>query len=338
MNKRLRTVLQYTFFFGLGIFLVWWSIKDLTSADKSQIRAALKTARYYLIIPVFIILFLSHFLRALRWRLLINSLGYYTSKKNTFFAVMIGYLANQAVPRLGEVLKCTVLARYEKVPAEKLIGTIILERMIDALTLLSIFGITLIIQPDIYSELVNAFFHSSQSKQEKKISAWIIVLITVGIIAFILVLWMLIKKKNFSDLSALFKKIGTRVWQGISAIQHLKKRGQFILFTIAIWGLYLSGGYIGFLALHETEQYGIHEAFSVLSAGSVGMIATPGGIGAYALLIEKTMQVYGLQKGIALAFGWILWLAQTSVILIGGLFSFAVLPYFNKIKQVETTG
>jgi len=129
MNKRLRTVLQYTFFFGLGIFLVWWSIKDLTSADKSQIRAALKTARYYLIIPVFIILFLSHFLRALRWRLLINSLGYYTSKKNTFFAVMIGYLANQAVPRLGEVLKCTVLARYEKIAVDKLIGTIIINHV-----------------------------------------------------------------------------------------------------------------------------------------------------------------------------------------------------------------
>ena len=146
---------------------------------------------------------------------------------------------------------------------------------------------------------------------------------------------MIFKKKTINDLGVLVNKTGRSIWQGISAIQHLKKRKQFILFTIALWTLYLSGGYIGFMALHETEQYGIKEAFTILSAGSIGMIVTPGGIGAYALLIEKTMQIYGLQKGVALAFGWILWLAQTSVILIGGLISFAALPYFNKRKQSE---
>ena len=89
------------------------------------------------------------------------------------------------------------------------------------------------------------------------------------------------------------------------------------------------------MALKETQQYGITEAFTVLSAGSVGMIATPGGIGAYAYLLQKTMQVYGLNEGIALAFGWILWLAQTAVILIGGFISFLAIPYYNKIIQRE---
>ncbi|HKB44011.1 MAG TPA: hypothetical protein VKC90_06470, partial [Chitinophagaceae bacterium] len=91
----------------------------------------------------------------------------------------------------------------------------------------------------------------------------------------------------------------------------------------------------GFYALQETQQYGVKEGFAILSAGSIGMIATPGGIGAYALLIEKTMQVYGLQAGIAIAFGWILWLSQTAVILVGGFISFAALPYFNKKNQRE---
>jgi hypothetical protein len=104
---------------------------------------------------------------------------------------------------------------------------------------------------------------------------------------------------------------------------------------VALWTFYFIGGYIGFYAFQETQQYGVKEGFAILSAGSIGMIATPGGIGAYALLIEKTMQVYGLQTGIALAFGWILWLSQTAVILIGGLVSFAALPYFNKTKQSE---
>ena len=335
MNKRLLTILQYIFFLGLGIFLVWWSIKDLTANDKSQIRKALQTARYWLIIPVFGILFLSHYVRALRWRLLIEPLGFVPSKANTFFAVLIGYLANQAVPRLGEVLKCTVLARYEKIPADKLIGTIILERIIDAITLLIIFGITLAIQPNLYSRIIDAFFTSSKQNEEKKIATWILGLIVLAVILIVIAVWMIIKKKKFKDLALLVKKISQSIIQGVSAIKHLKKRKLFIFFTVALWTLYLSGGYMGFMALQETTPYGIREAFTVLSAGSIGMIVTPGGIGAYAYMIQKTMQLYGLNEGIALAFGWILWLAQTSVILIGGLISFVAIPYYNKRKLSE---
>ncbi|MEQ1676685.1 MAG: lysylphosphatidylglycerol synthase transmembrane domain-containing protein [Chitinophagaceae bacterium] len=336
MNKRLRTILQYTFFLGLGIFLVWWSVKDLTSEDKSQIRLALQTARYWLIIPVFGILFLSHLVRALRWKLLIEPLGYKPSTTNTVFAVFIGYLANQAVPRLGEVLKCTVLARYEKVPADKLIGTIILERIIDAICLMIIFGITLAIQPDIYAQLIDTVFNSGGEKKEKTISSTLVTAIIAGLIILALAIWMIKNKKGFADLLLLFKKIWRSIWQGVSAIKHLKKRWLFLFLTISMWTLYLVGGYIGFMALKETNQYGIKEAFTVLSAGSIGMIATPGGIGTYAYLLQKTMQVYGLNSGVALAFGWILWLAQTVVILIGGLISFVAIPWYNKRKTNET--
>ena len=150
MKKRVSIILQYLFFLGLGIFLVWWSVKDIDNEKWQEIRLALKNARFYLAIPFLSYLFLSHFVRALRWRLLMEPLGYKPDKANTFFAVMIGYLANQAFPRLGEVLKCTLLARYEKIPADKLVGTIILERLIDAISLLMIFGITLAIQPGLY--------------------------------------------------------------------------------------------------------------------------------------------------------------------------------------------
>jgi glycosyltransferase 2 family protein len=332
MNKRLRTILQYSFFLGLGIFLVWWSVKDLTADDKSHIRLALKTARYWLIIPVFGILFLSHYVRAIRWKLLMEPMGYNPSTTNTVFAVFIGYLANQAVPRLGEVLKCTVLARYEKVPADKLIGTIILERVIDAITLLTVFAITLAIQPDIYSQLIETIFHSKKQENTQGISSILVFGIIGGLLLFGLIFWIIKNKKNAGDLLNLFKRIWRSIWQGVSTIRHLKKKWSFVFLTISMWTLYLAGGYIGFMALQETGQYGIKEAFTVLSAGSIGMIATPGGIGTYAYLLQKTMEVYGLNAGVALAFGWILWIAQTVVILIGGLISFVAIPWYNKRK------
>lgn len=272
----------------------------------------------------------------MRWRLLIESLGYKPGRANTFFAVMIGYLANQAVIRLGEVLKCTALARYEKIPADKLIGTIILERLIDAITLLIIFTITLIIQPGLYGRLVEKVFSVTAEEETKNIPGYIFMLILLAIIIVIIAVWMIRKKKTFNDLINAFKKIGLRVWEGISAVRHLKKRRQFILYTFLIWTLYLAGGYIGFFALQETQHYGIKEAFTVLSAGSIGMTITPGGIGGYAFLLEQTMQLYGLQQGVALAFGWLLWLAQTAVTLIGGLISFVALPWYNKKKLLKS--
>jgi uncharacterized protein (TIRG00374 family) len=334
MNKKIRSLLQYVVFFGLGLFLAWWSVRDLNMA---QMKLVLQHARYWLIIPVFFILIMSHVVRALRWKLLIASLNYHPKTSNSVFAVLIGYLTNQAVPRLGEIMKCTMLSRYEKIPFDKLIGTIILERIIDAITLLIIFGITLTIQPDVYSDLISTFFHSQRDPGKHKISGWLVLLIVAGIIALLLVIWMLIKKKKPADIPGLFKRIGRSVWQGVSAIRHLKKRALFVFYTLMLWSLYWGGGYLGFYALRETQQYGVKEAFSILSAGSVGMIATPGGIGAYPLLIEKTLEIYGLPGSIAGAFGWILWLAQTGVIIIGGVISFAALPYFNKQKNTLET-
>ena len=168
MNKHLKTIFQYFIFFGLGAFFVWLSLKTLNKEKIDQIKIAIREARQWMIIPVFFLLFLSHYLRALRWRLLMEPMGYMPSKANAFFAVMIGYLTNQAVPRLGEVLKCTVLARYEKIPADKLFGTIIIERIIDAITLLFVFGITLVIQPNLYSDIINALFNQSKNQEEKK--------------------------------------------------------------------------------------------------------------------------------------------------------------------------
>ena len=332
MNKRLRTILQYLFFLSLGIFLVWFSVRDLDSAQRQEIRLALRNARYYLTIPVFAILLLSHYVRALRWRLLIEPLGYKPDKLNTFFAVMIGYLANQAFPRLGEVLKCTVLARYEKVPADKLVGTIILERLIDAICLLIIFAITLAIQPDLYIQLMDLIFNNDGKTEEKKLPGYLLLLGIIFIIALIVGVWMFVKKKRPADVIQIIRKIGRRVMEGIGAIRHLKRRTEFILLTLVMWTCYLAGGYIGFYALHETEIYGIREAFTVLSAGSIGMIITPGGIGGYAYLISQSMQLYGLHSGIAVAFGWLLWIAQTVVILITGLISFVALPWHNKRK------
>jgi len=331
MSKRAKTIFQYAFFLGLGVFLIWWSLKDLTAEDKQQITTALAKGRFGLAVPGVLILLLSHWVRALRWRLIMEPLGYRPSRLNVFFAVMIGYLANQAVPRLGEVLRCSTLTRYEKIPLDKLVGTVILERTIDTLGLLLLFLAALVAQPHLHESILQTFF----SKQGDAGSSQLILLAGAGIIAVIviLVLWMAVTRKKLSDLAVLFRKISLHIWQGFIAIKSLKRPALFIFLTIALWFLYGACVYVGFLMLDETAHYGALEALTVLCAGSIGMVATPGGIGAYAFLVQKTMLLYQLNGGIGLALGWLLWLLQTGAVLVAGGLSLLALPLYNKNKQ-----
>ena len=138
--------LKIAFFFLIGILLIWWSLHQIPPQEWEKFTQALAKSKLLLFIPVFFILALSHFFRALRWRLIMEPLGYKPSIINTYLAVLIGYLANLAVPRLGEVLKCTLLAKYEKVPAEKIVGTIVAERAFDVISLGIIFLLALTLQ------------------------------------------------------------------------------------------------------------------------------------------------------------------------------------------------
>jgi len=112
MNKRLISILQYTLFLGAGIFLVWWQLKGMTAAQKTQFTSALSNANYWLIIPIVFMSLLSHLSRAYRWKLLLEPLEYYPKIKNVFAVTMVGYLANAAIPPLGEIFKCYILLTF----------------------------------------------------------------------------------------------------------------------------------------------------------------------------------------------------------------------------------
>ncbi len=329
MSKRLKIIAQYIFFLLLGLFFAWLSLKNLNQENLLQIKEAVAGSRQWLIVPVFIMLVLSHYLRALRWRLLMEPLGHHPTILNTFLTVLMGYLINLGVPRLGELAKCTLLARYEKIPAEQLIGTIITERLVDALCLLLVFGLTLGLQPGLYGQLLVTFFPDKASSTGGS-SPWALMIAAVCVAGLFLLYWTAIKKRKLAALQQIISELLRRVYAGVSSIAALQQRANFILLSAGIWTLYLLAGYIGFFAFSATSSFGIPEALTILSAGSIGMIASPGGIGAYAFLLEKSMQLYGLPYPIALAFGWLLWLAQTAVTVLAGFISFIALPLYNK--------
>jgi len=335
MKKSILTILQYLFFLGIGILFVWLSIKDIHEAQWLQIKNALSRARHWLIIPVVLLLFISHYSRALRWKILMEPMGYHPSTFNTFAAVMIGYLVNAGVPRLGEVVKCTILSRYEKVRADRLVGTIVMERAVDVVCLLIVFIAAMVYQWHVIGDfMVTSFQNFFQDKTGE--TSFTKIAITLGsVVVFFIILYTILKKFAHINAVAKIKEILKGVLHGLSSIRLIKHKGAFLFHTVFIWVLYLLSTTLGIYALQETAHLGFAGGITTLAVGSVGMIIAPGGIGAYAFLVAKLMKLYGLdEETIGTALGWLLWSVQTIIILIGGLIFFALFSHYNKNKHI----
>jgi len=330
MKKKITSLFKYIFFLGLGIFLVWWSLHQIPASEWKGFVQSLTNANYWLILPVFVILTLSHVFRSLRWKVLMIPMGYRPSLPNTFFAVMIGYLANLAVPRLGEVLKCTILAKYEKVPAEKLVGTIVAERAVDVISLLIVFLLAFITQFQIVEQYAGQLFDQLLKTKNGHFSAFK-VLIVVGIIALLLIV-LKIWFRQFAHLEIVIavKKILKGIWEGLTSIRNLQQKWLFILYTIAIWTMYIGGTWVGLMATQGTSALGPADAITILAFASIGMILTPGGIGAYALIIAKVLEISDIPYGIGYANGTLQWFAQFMIVVTVGGICMAILPLYNK--------
>lgn len=334
MRKSFFTIIQYLFFICLGLFFVWLSIKDINYAQWVLIKDAIRRARHWIIFPVIGMLLLSHYSRALRWKILMEPLGYKPSTFNTFASVMIGYLVNTGVPRLGEVVKCTLLSRYEKIRADKLIGTIVMERAVDIVCLLIVFLLAIIFQWHIIGDFVFTAFgrfftdntgHASLTKLTIGLSALALILV---------ILYFILKRFGHIDAIAKLKSVIRGISHGLNSIRFIKHKGLFLFHTLLIWALYLLSTTAGIYALQETSHLGIGGGLTTLVIGSVGMIISPGGIGAYALVVAKLMKLYGLDENtIGAALGWLLWSVQTLIILVGGVIFFSLLAYYNKKEK-----
>jgi uncharacterized membrane protein YbhN (UPF0104 family) len=320
--------LKIGFFFLLGIALIWWSLHQIPAEEWTKFTLALKQSKLWIVFPVFIILGLSHFLRALRWRLIMEPLGYQPSIANTYLAVLIGYLANLAIPRLGEVLKCTLLAKYEKVPAEKIVGTIVAERAFDVLSLGIVFLMALGLQFNVieagWNQLKNQTANPLINSNEVNWKIYIYVGIGIVLVALFFIL-----RKRIPTMVASIKQILSGIWEGVMSATKLKQQKLFFVYSFGIWFLYLLATYVGLYATAGTES-SFATAISCLAYASIGMILTPGGIGAYAYFMAKVLELNGVDYTLGLANGTLQWFSQFLIVIVLGGLSLILLPIINK--------
>lgn len=330
MRKKFFAVLQYFIFLGIGIFLMWWQFSKMNAVQRLQFQESLLHANYYVVIPITFIAILSHISRAMRWKIMLEPMGYHPSTANTFYATMCGYFANTFIPRAGEILRCTLLGRYEKIPVNKLIGTILIERVFDLFCYFLLIIFTICIQINTVSEFVeNKVLQISNNHAHFPWIRILAILIIISIIIFLLVRWIL---KNYPDHRHIIKLKGIHIGlkEGFYSIIRLKKRKAFIFHSFFIWAMYLLQIYIGFNALAATSGLGLGAAFSVLSLATLAMIVAPGGIGTFPVAVQQVLLIYSIDN---ISFGWLMWGVSTGITIVIGLISFGLLIYTNKKKN-----
>ncbi|HTC00704.1 MAG TPA: lysylphosphatidylglycerol synthase transmembrane domain-containing protein [Ferruginibacter sp.] len=335
MKKRFALIFQYIIFLGVGIALIWWQFHSMTPTQLQQFSFALSTADYWILIPVTIVAFAGYVSRSLRWQLLVEHLGYKTSLSNVFGSLMIGYLINSFVPRLGEIIKCTLLGKYEKIPPQKLIGTIVAERVFDVICYLIFIVLTFLIQYKLVGGFVEKKLNEIFSNQTG-IPVWAkLTLYGLLLIAIVFLCRLVFKRYAHSKIVTKLKNFLNGLSEGIATIKNLEKKRSFLLHTAFIWSMYVVEIYIAFYSIKETAHLGIGAACSVLTLATLAMIVTPGGIGTFPTAIFLVLQLYKIEGSVGEAFGWLMWGATTFIILALGTISFTVLFHRHKLESLK---
>ena len=307
--------------FLVGILFIYLSVRTTTAEDRATIYAAIKDADYRFIFLSLIMGLLSHFSRAYRWNFMLHPLGYRPRLVNNTLAIFITYIANLGVPRSGELFRATVMQTYEGIPFEKSFGTIIAERTVDLLMLFLTIGIALTLEFELIFGML----------QEKAINPWTLLFgFSVGAGVFYLV-YAQIKRSE----SAWAKKIidlVTGLSEGFLTLLRMEKKWAYLAHTLFIWSMYVAMFYIIKYSLPETAALGFEPLLIGFIVGALAISATNGGIGIYPFSVSLVLISYGITKESSLAFGWIMWTAQTVMVILFGSLSFFLLPLVNRKK------
>jgi uncharacterized protein (TIRG00374 family) len=327
--KWIKSGFKFVFFLSLGLTLIWYSVHNFSAQDIEKLMEMVGGADKLTILYCIFIVMLSHFIRSLRWQMMIMPLGQTPRLSNVFYAVLTGFFFNLIFPRLGEIMKCSLIGKYEKISVDKLVGTMVAERIIDLCCLILVIILTIITQlslvGDYTQELINAFSTKFKMSLVPILIFSTIILLIVGLVVKYL------KNSNLRWVIKI-KTLLSGVLEGLMAIMKMKHKAYFLLYTIGIWFLYLASIRVGFPAIAGLAHLGWVPSLTILTFGSFAMIATQGGIGAYQLAVQKTLGLYGINALTGLAFGWLLWAVQTILMLVTGPISLLLL-YLQRNKN-----
>ena len=327
---KVKEILQYAVMILITALLLWLSFNNIEASPGQSkwqfIGEVWNSADVFFLVLSGLVAILSHLVRAIRWKLLLDPLGYQPSIKMGFASVMIGYFINLAIPRGGELSRCYNLYRLNRTPVDVSLGTVVAERIIDMLFLIILLSTAMLLQID---ELL--FFYKSEEVQllagsmDGSGMLYIIVALVIFITALYFIFLFLLRAKRYFVKRYLTKarSLARGVKSGIKSILKLKGRVLFILYSLLIWIFYYFMMYFVMMAFPETENLGLQAALTIFVIGGIAMaIPLPGGAGSFHVLVSTGLiLLYGLAQDKSIAFTFIFHGWQTLIIILVGAIS-----------------
>ena len=315
LKKNFKTILPIAF----GVFLIWYSYQATSAADRVQILKYIKEANVVWVGLSVFIGFLSHVSRAIRWNYLLEPLGYKPKITNNILIIFLSYFANALIIRSGEVLRPTALSTYENVPFEKGLGTIVTERIIDVVMLLFIILIAFLVQSTMILEIL----------EENGIGLVGSIAILLGAILALFAAIKIISQSE-STFAQKIKSFLGGIKDGVLSIFKMKKKWAFLGHTLFIWFAYVAMFWVIKFTVLETIELSLSQILVAFIAGAFAMSATNGGLGLFPIVVSKVLVVFGISSVSGDAYGWIMWIAQTLMLVVFGTISFLILPLLNR--------
>jgi len=319
--RKVLSLSKKTIPLAVGIFFIYLTYINTTAEDRENIIKYIQNANYRFVFLSVFFGILSHISRAVRWQYLLLPLGYHPKAMNSILAVLIGYLSNLGIPRSGELLRASVMDRYESIPFQKGFGTIIAERLVDLIILFTFLLVALGLQYDLIADYLNL----------KDLNLFYALLSLILLIIILIVLRMFLRYSTH-PITVIIKKFFQGLWEGMVSIKHMKNKALFVAHTIFIWLMYVLMFWIIKFSIPETVNLGVNAMIAAFVVGGFSISATNGGVGIYPYTVSMVLIAFGISKESSLAFGWIIWTCQTLMVVTFGAISFFALPLVNRQK------
>lgn len=330
----LKTIGKYLLFITIAGGFLFLAFKN---TDPQQLWDDLKKADYTYVLLSMLMGYIAIVSRGIRWLLLLEPMGYKAKFWNSIHSVSVLYIVNLAVPRAGELARCTSMNQVEDIPIDKLFGTVLLERVIDFVLLFIVMGAAFVLHFDDFFSLFNLTFTNSDSAAaESSITIKYLFLggaLVVGL-AFLIFRKRIINHPKFAPI----RKFIQGVVEGFKTFGQMEKKGAFIAHTLLIWILYFLMVYVVFFSLDTTAHLTLSDGLFIMMAASLGIVVpVPGGWGAYHYFVTMALLVLGIERENGLTFATIVHSSQTLMLLITGIIAFIFL-YFERRKKGKLNG
>jgi len=332
MKAKMLSILKNLLFLSFGLLILYVVFKD---KDLDQMFEDIRNAEYQWLFYSMIFGYLAYIFRGLRWLLLLKSMNYNTSVGKATHAIAAGYFANAIFPRAGEVVRCTSLYKVTGIPVNKLFGTILLERTIDLILLITCIGLSFILKFKALSSFFDTVFAKTSPSEESNTKIIVLSCLVLTVIG----LYFFRKKLKESKLYQKVVSLGEGVKEGFQTAFHMEQKGLFAAYTILIWLMYLLMTYICFFSIEATSDLDIVDGLYIMVIGGLGMIIpVQGGLGPYHAAVTLGIFSIGLTKADGATLAVLIHTSQSIMIIATGIIATIVLSFAKRKMSRDEAG